>query len=150
MSGSGSGSSVVVIDAGGVAGAVGRDEALALYEAVGWSAYTKNPDGLVRALAGSTLVATARDGDRLVGLARVVTDGASILYLQDVLVHPDAQRTGLGRRLVSALLDAYPDVRQKVLLTDDEPAQKAFYESLGFGDTREVHGGVLRAFVRFD
>ena len=130
--------------------AVERDETLALYDAVGWSAYTKNPDGLLRALAGSTRLATAREDRRLVGLARVVTDGASILYLQDVLVHPDAQRTGLGRRLVTALLDEYPDVRQKVLLTDDEPAQKAFYESLGFGDTREVHGGVLHAFVRFD
>jgi GNAT superfamily N-acetyltransferase len=130
---------------------VGREEALALYEAVGWSAYTKDAERLSRALAGSSLLATARDdGGRLVGLARVVTDGASILYLQDVLVDPASQRTGLGRRLVGALLDAFPDVRQKVLLTDDEPGQKAFYESLGFGDTREVHDGVLRAFVRFD
>lgn len=129
---------------------VGRDEALALYDSVGWSAYTKDPERLALALAGSSRLATARDDGRLVGLARVLTDGASILYLQDVLVAPDHQRTGLGRRLVSALLDEYPDVRQKVLLTDDEPAQKAFYESLGFGDTREVHGGILRAFVRFD
>ncbi|MFF1572660.1 GNAT family N-acetyltransferase [Leifsonia sp. NPDC058292] len=129
---------------------LGHDEVIALYESVGWSAYTKDADQLLRALAGSTALATARDGGRLVGLARVVTDGASILYLQDVLVAPDAQRTGLGRRLVTALLDEYPGVRQKVLLTDDEPGQKAFYESLGFGDTREAHGGMLRAFVRFD
>jgi len=129
---------------------VGRDDALALYGSVGWTAYTKDPERLALALAGSSRLATARDDGRLVGLARVLTDGASILYLQDVLVAPDHQRTGLGRRLVSALLDEYPDVRQKVLLTDDEPAQKGFYESLGFGDTREVHGGILRAFVRFD
>jgi len=129
---------------------VGRDEALALYGSVGWTAYTKDRERLALALAGSSRLATARDDGRLVGLARVLTDGASILYLQDVLVAPDHQRTGLGRRLVSALLDEYPDVRQKVLLTDDEPAQKGFYESLGFGDIREVHGGILRAFVRFD
>ena len=79
-----------------------------------------------------------------------MTDGVSILYLQDVLVEPAQQRTGLGRRLVTTLLDEYPEVRQKVLITDDEPGQKAFYESLGYADTREVHGGVLRAFVRFD
>ncbi|MFF1632344.1 GNAT family N-acetyltransferase [Leifsonia sp. NPDC058248] len=129
---------------------VGREEALALYGTVGWSAYTKDGERLSRAIAGSSLVATARADGRLVGLARVVSDGASILYLQDVLVDPALQRTGVGRRLVSALLDAFPDVRQKVLLTDDEPGQKAFYEALGFGDTREAHGGVLRAFVRFD
>lgn len=132
-------------------GLVAPAEALALYDAVGWSAYTRDPDRLVSAIRGSGLVATARDdGGRLVGLARVVTDGASILYLQDVLVEPGAQRTGLGRQLVGALLDRFPEVRQKVLLTDDDPTQKAFYESLGFADTREAHGGALRAFVRFD
>ncbi|WP_431278812.1 GNAT family N-acetyltransferase [Leifsonia poae] len=129
---------------------VARDEALALYDSVGWSAYTKDPDRLLAALAGSSRIATARLDGRLVGLARVVTDASSILYLQDVLVEPAQQRTGLGRQLVSALLDAYPDVRQKVLITDDDPGQKAFYESLGYEDVREAHGGILRAFVRFD
>ncbi|WP_345762661.1 GNAT family N-acetyltransferase [Diaminobutyricibacter sp. McL0608] len=122
----------------------------ALYEAVGWSVYTKDPETLGRALAGSDALVAAVDGAELVGLARAVTDGATILYLQDVLVRPDHQRLGLGRSLVTALLDRYPGVRQKVLLTDDEAAQKAFYESLGFGDIREAHDGVLHAFVRFD
>ena len=36
----------------------------------------------------------------LVGLARIIGDGATICYLQDVLVNPSAQRTGLGRALV--------------------------------------------------
>jgi GNAT superfamily N-acetyltransferase len=123
---------------------------LALYEAVGWTVYTKAPETLGRALAGSSVVVVGLDGDRLVGLARAVTDGATILYLQDVLVHPEHQRAGLGRALVTTVLDLWPGVRQKVLLTDDEPGQKAFYQSLGFGDTREVHDGALRAFVRFD
>ncbi len=121
-----------------------------LYEAVGWSVYTKDPAKLVRALAGSSRLVAAFEGAGLVGLARAVSDGESILYLQDVLVHPGHQRRGLGRELVAALVGAYPGVRQKVLLTDDEAGQKAFYESLGFGDTREVHGGALHAFVRFD
>jgi hypothetical protein len=41
-------------------------------------------------------------------------------------------------------------VRQKVLLTDDDPGQRAFYESLGFAETHDFDGGSLRAFVRFD
>lgn len=132
------------------AGELDQGEVTALYEAVGWSVYTKDPAKLTRAIAGSGRVVGAFEGAELVGLARAVTDGESILYLQDVVVHPKHQRAGLGRALVTALLDAYPGVRQKVLLTDDEAAQKAFYESLGFGDTREVHGGALHAFVRFD
>jgi GNAT superfamily N-acetyltransferase len=129
---------------------VDLDEALALYRAVGWTAYVDNPDVLRAALAGSSHVVTARRGGHLVGLARVISDGASICYLQDVLVHPDERRAGIGGALVRAVLEPYTSVRQKVLLTDDEPAQRAFYESLGYSDTQEYADGVLRAFVRFD
>jgi GNAT superfamily N-acetyltransferase len=125
-------------------------EVLALYASVGWSAYTKDPQTLAQALAGSASVAIARERDELVGLARVVSDGASIVYLQDVLVRTSARRSGLGRALVEAVLEPYAHVRQKVLLTDDEPAQKAFYESLGYKETRDFGEGSLRAFVRFD
>lgn len=126
------------------------DEVLALYSAVGWTAYTDDPEVLDAAVAGSTHVVTARRDGRLVDLARVVSDGASICYLQDVLVHPEMRRLGVGRRLVEAVLAPYGHVRQKVLLTDDEPAQHAFYVSLGFGETRELGEGSLRAFVRLD
>jgi GNAT superfamily N-acetyltransferase len=121
-------------------------EVLALYGAVGWSAYTAKPETLMAALAGSGAVVVARADGILVGLARVVSDGASICYLQDVLVHPDHQRTGLGRALVRRVLEPFAHVRQKVLLTDDEPAQRDFYESLGF----TLVADPLRAFVRFD
>ena len=126
------------------------DEAVALYRAVGWSAYADQPEMLRAALAGSTRVVTAYRSGRLVGLARVISDGASICYLQDVLVHPDEQRHGTGRQLVLAALEPYADVRQKVLLTDDEPAQRAFYEGLGYAEVRDHADGSLRAFVRFD
>lgn len=125
-------------------------EVAELYRAVGWSAYADDPVMLSAALDGSSCVAAAWRDRRLIGLARVVTDGATICFLQDVLVHPDAQGTGVGRALVEAVLEPYAAVRQKVLLTDDEPRQRAFYESLGFTDTRDFRKGTLRAFVRYD
>jgi GNAT superfamily N-acetyltransferase len=125
-------------------------EVLALYRAVGWTRYTDDPATLAAALDGSTRVVVARSRGRLVGLARVVSDGASVAYLQDVLVEPAQQRGGVGQALVRAALDPYARVRQKVLLTDDEPGQRAFYESLGFTETTDVPGGPLRAFVRMD
>ena len=66
-----------------------RDEVLALYAAVGWRTYTADPDGLVRALEASPWVLSAWDGDRLVGLLRALTDDVAILYIQDLLVHPE-------------------------------------------------------------
>lgn len=86
-----------------------RAQLIALYSSVGWSVYTAEPDRLVLAVRQSLRVATAWDGDTLVGLARVVGDGVSIIYLQDVLVHPDHARSGLGTRLVRAA--AAPIVR---------------------------------------
>lgn len=132
------------------AASLSRDNVLSLYAAVGWTAYTKDPDTLVAAIEGSTAIFTATDDGALVGLARVISDGATICYLQDLLVHPASQRQGIGTALVAAALAAFPAVRQKVLLTDDEPEQRAFYEALGFAEASALSTGVLRAFVRFD
>lgn len=122
---------------------------LALYVAVGWTAYTRDPDTIAAGLRGASFVAGAFDGDRLIGLVRAISDDATICYLQDVLVDPAAQRAGVGRALVSTVLDRYAHVRQHVLLTDDERKQRAFYESLGYTEIRDVDGASLRAFVRF-
>ncbi|MGB5937762.1 MAG: GNAT family N-acetyltransferase, partial [Ornithinimicrobium sp.] len=55
-----------------------------------------------------------------------------------MLVRPDHQRSGLGRSLVRTLFDTYADVRQRVLITDTEPRQRAFYESLGFIESNDI------------
>nr|WP_193103856.1 GNAT family N-acetyltransferase [Brachybacterium sp. FME24] len=122
-------------------------EVLDLYDAVGWSTYTAEPHTLERSLAGSARVVTARREGELLGLARVIGDDATIAYLQDVLVRPDAHRAGIGRRLVEAAFAPFAEVRQHVLLTDAEPGQRAFYESLGFVEAHE-HDAELRSFVR--
>ena len=117
---------------------------LDLYGAVGWTAYTKAPETLRRALAGSSTVmieteAASAGIERVVGLARVVSDGATICYLQDVLVHPSVHRTGLGSRLVSAVLEPYAAVRQKVLLTDDEEGSGRSTKPSAIPRSRALH-----------
>jgi GNAT superfamily N-acetyltransferase len=130
---------------------LGIEEVVDLYRTVGWAVYADDPVRLQAALDGSTRVVAARSGEgSLLGLARVVSDGASICYLQDVLVKPAVQHGGVGTALVRAALEPFDDVRQKVLLTDDEPRQRAFYESLGFTEIRDLGAGTLRSFVRFD
>ena len=127
-----------------------RASLVALYEAVGWTVYAADPDALARAVAGSDFVVAAVDGGRLIGLARCVSDDVSIVYIQDILVHPDHQRRGVGRALVQDVLDRYAHVRQKVLLTDDRPEQLRFYASLGFSNTAGLVSTPLNAFVRIE
>ena len=124
-----------------------------LYNAVGWTAYTQDITKLQRAIRGSSFVVVATlkdDSSILVGLARAVSDDATLAYIQDILVHPDHQGKGLGRALVSSILNRYTHVRQKVLLTDDRPEQIHFYNTLGFSNTRSLIHTPLNAFVMID
>ena len=120
-----------------------------LYTSVGWSAYASDPDSLVRAIKQSSYVASATDSAaNLVGLVRAISDDVSICYIQDLLVHPAHQRAGVGRALVDRVLKRYAHVRQTVLITDDEPGQRAFYESIDFIEAHDFEPASLRAFVQ--
>ena len=121
-----------------------------LYGSVGWSVYTSSPSKLRKMIQNSSFVQQCWDGNTLVGLARVVSDDVSIMYLQDILVNPTYQRQGLGRGLVERCMERFEHVRQKVLLTDDRPEQIAFYQSLVFHNTRDLLDTRLNAFVRIE
>ena len=113
---------------------------LALYNTVGWTAYTREPDKFQKAIRQSLSVITVWDysnhnqenNNQLVGLIRGVGDGETILYVQDLLVHPRFQNRGIGYQLMTQLLAEYPNVRQKVLLTEDASDVRHFYEKCGF------------------
>lgn len=115
---------------------------------MGWNVYTHNPNRLAQAVGASLRVITAYDGTELVGLARIVGDGLTIVYLQDILVRPSHQENGIGRALFEQAFEPFGDVRQKVLMTDDEPRQLAFYRAMGFTETKDVREP-LNVFVKF-
>ncbi len=55
---------------------------------------------MARVLRGSSIVLTAREGDRLVGVSRALTDFGWVCYLCDLAVDGGFQRRGIGRELV--------------------------------------------------
>ena len=104
-----------------------------LYESVDWTDYAIDPDGLARAVDRSDYVITARTADgELVGLTRCLTDDVHVCLIQDVIVHPDHQRTGIGSVMVGRCLRVHEHVRRITVMTDLKPVTTAFYESLGF------------------
>ena len=126
------------------------DQVVELYNSVGWLAYTTDEQKpkLQEAIRNSTYVVTARSSERLIGLARCISDDVSICYLQDILIHPKYQGQGIGRELLANCLERFAHVRMKILLTDDEERQKMFYESLGYRNTKDLKKFPLNAYVQ--
>lgn len=122
-----------------------EQEILDLYQSVGWSNYTQNPEMLKNAYEHSLKIIGAYDEDKLVGIIRVVGDGYSIIYIQDILVLPEYQHQGIGTLLIKNVLDDYAQVYQKVLLTDDTEKTKEFYQSVGFTMDTDMD---CRAFMK--
>ena len=86
----------------------------------------------------SLLVLAAYEGDELLGIIRVIGDGYTIVFIQDILVFPDKQCNGVGTALLKAVLERYPHVRQIELTTDNTDKTVSFYKSLGFTEFSEI------------
>ena len=114
------------------------DDSLPLYTQVGWTAYTEDMAALEHGFQSSLLILAAYEKDTLLGLIRVVGDGATVIFVQDILVYPEKQRQGIGTALLKAVLDRYAHVRQIQLVTDNTPKTVGFYRSLGFLELSEL------------
>ena len=111
---------------------IDNNSLLNIYNDADWSVYTKDLNNLKNAITNSLFVLTARVDGELAGLLRVVGDGLTIIYIQDILVLKKYKRQNIGTSLINQTLEKYINVRQKVLLTDDTKETRGFYESLGF------------------
>lgn len=117
-----------------------------LYENAGWINYTNDLPKLIKAIEASLTVISAWDNEKLVGLIRVIGDGITVIYIQDILVLDTYKRKGIGSKLLMCILEKYENVRQKILLTEDSEETRCFYEANGFISCDK---GDMVAFVRF-
>ena len=109
-----------------------EEEILKLYSELDWTAYTKDPISLRNGFLNSLLILGAYVDNKLVGLIRIIGDKSTIIYIQDLLVLPKHQRRGIGKALIEEALNRYKNVRQIVLISDNNEDTKAFYEKEGF------------------
>ena len=111
---------------------VSINDVLHLYQAVGWTNYTNQPQMLAQALTHSLAIYLARDGEKIVGLVRLIGDGFSSVFVQDLIVLPSYQRQGIGSTLMKQALSDYKDTYQIQLATEESEKTLGFYRSLGF------------------
>ena len=109
-----------------------------LYQSVGWNNYITDTTRLIEGINNSNYVIGAYDGESLVGLLRVISDENTIAYVQDILINPNYQRKGIGKKLLALFLIKYTHVRQIVLTCDKETTTEHFYNSVGFKEVSQL------------
>ena len=103
----------------------------------------RTPEALGRSFRQSQHVAFARDGDRVVGMARLLSDGVCNAYLVDVWTASAYRRQGIASAMIRRLLESVPG--QHVGLQTDEA--RALFESLGFRAQPEFWSVVVGSWL---
>jgi ribosomal protein S18 acetylase RimI-like enzyme len=103
----------------------------------------RSAEALRRSFEQSQHVAFARDGDRIVGMARLLSDGVCNAYLVDVWTASAYRRKGIASAMVRHLLQQVPG--QHVGLQTNDLGD--FYTSLGFGPQPEFWSIVVGSWL---
>ena len=101
-----------------------------LFLSVGWVS-GQSPQRLHKALIGSSTVFSAWDGERLVGLVRVLDDTEMVAYMHYVLVDPEYQGQGIAGHLVGMVKEKYRDYLY-IEVMPEESRNASFYQKHGF------------------
>ena len=90
----------------------------------------KKPRDLETAFSNSMFKCFVFDSGELVGAGRALADGVDCSYLCDIAVLPTHQGLGIGRGIVSRLVDLSKGHKKIILYT--APGKESFYRKLGF------------------
>jgi aralkylamine N-acetyltransferase len=115
------------------------NEIVHLYRAGGWWKDEYDPKSLPGLIRGSFafVVAVDRRTGHAVGMGRVLSDGVSDAYIQDLVVLPEFRKKGLGREIALALVRKCTGAGISWISLIAEPGTELFYRPLGFHPMRE-------------
>jgi aralkylamine N-acetyltransferase len=110
------------------------DEIADLYRTGGWWKEEYDQKELPRLISGSFLFAVAVDtkNGHAVGMGRVISDGVSDGYVQDLVVLPEFRKTGIGARILSLLVKKCVESGISWIGLIAEPGTENFYLPFGF------------------
>ncbi|GIN73800.1 N-acetyltransferase [Bacillus sp. J14TS2] len=112
--------------------AIKGTELMRLYKDAGWWEERNEQD--IEQMLRTTLSIGVWDGGTLIGFARAVSDGHFRAYIEDVVVHRDYQKSGIGVSLVSKLLDDLSSIDVVSLFCEEQFIP--FYEKNNFKHSR--------------
>ena len=86
-----------------------------------------------KGLENSLYVVCVYNGEELIGMARVIGDGYTCFYIQDVLVNPEYQGRGIGKEIMKRILNYLKDVDKTAIIgLMSSKGKESFYEKFGF------------------
>ena len=105
-----------------------------LYKAGGWWKESYNCSGIKSLINGSFAFAVVVDkySGKAIGMGRIISDGVSDAYIQDLVVLPEYRGKGIGKQLVDALLEKCLSKKLLWIGLIAEPGQEGFYLLSGF------------------
>ena len=113
---------------------ISPEEYLELRRKVGWREFPieEAQNGIDHAY----MIQCVRDGEKAIGVVRLLWDGGYVAFLSDVIVVPEYQGQGIGRHLVEAVIqrikdDMKPGYKVKLNLNSAK-GKEPFYEKFGF------------------
>ncbi len=113
---------------------ISPEEYMKLRRIVGWVEFPLEQAKVC--IEKAYFVQCVRDDGKAIGLARLLWDGGYIAFLSDVIVVPEYQGRGIGRKLVETCIeklkvDMKPGYKVKMNLNSAK-GKEAFYEKFGF------------------
>ncbi|MCD6328970.1 MAG: GNAT family N-acetyltransferase [Candidatus Cloacimonetes bacterium] len=104
---------------------VNAEELIDIFKSVEWR---KNPNNIVEAFKNSYYI-TAYHGEKLIGFARAISDNCYYTNIFDVIVRPEYQKKGIGKKKMLMLRDTFKGTYFFLTYTE---GRKEFYEKCGF------------------
>lgn len=113
-------------------------EIIDLYKAGRWWTGLEEKNLVKKIISGSFVFAVAVDlkTNKAVGMGRVLSDGVSDAYIQDVVVLPEYRRQNIGKKIITALRDYCLKKKIEWIALIAEGGTEKFYSSLGFRKMR--------------
>lgn len=111
-----------------------EEEIAALYKAGGWWKEEYKTEDLRLLIRGSFAFAVATDVQtgRAIGMGRIIADGVSDGYIQDLVVLPQYRKSGVGKQIVTSLVNRCLQSGITWIALIAEPDTEQFYMPLGF------------------
>jgi ribosomal protein S18 acetylase RimI-like enzyme len=103
-----------------------------LRQSAGWPTYEESL--AAKGIANSLFSVCVTHANKFIGFGRVIGDGAIYLHIQDVIVHPEYQKKGIGKMIMKELLtyvDLVAGKNTNIGLMCSKGREK-FYADLGF------------------